>query len=308
VTVTSDPQVNIDRRQLARDLTRVAGISVAESLSDQWMKPAAAVRRIGVTGPPGAGKSTLIAKLAETRLERCSSIGVLAVDPTSPVSGGSILGDRIRMEEVASNPRIYIRSMPSMTTHDGLTHNVSSLLAVMDRYGFDEVFLETVGSGQVDYAIRTLVDTVILVLAPESGDLVQAMKAGIMEMADIYVINKADRPGARKSAADISAVLKHKPADSSGWRPTVLVTSQQDNSLDELNDALESHLQWHRQNTNSVEQNRARTRYHVESLLQRHASELLDGADDVDFDQPLRQIYDKLVQDLARESHAPYRK
>jgi LAO/AO transport system kinase len=296
--VTSDKDAKLDRRRLARHLTWVSKASVAESLTDFGAQPLTSANRIGVTGPPGAGKSTLIANLLEIRMRRNSSIGVLAIDPTSPVSGGSILGDRIRMDEVPINPNIYIRSMPSMSAHDGLSNNVSGLLNVMDQYGFDEVFLETVGSGQADYTIRTLVDTVILVLVPESGDLVQAMKAGIMEMADIYVINKADRPGARKSAADISSVLQQRPADSTGWQPPVLVTSKENRDLKDLDTALEKHRQWRQQALDSTRQSRARTRYHVESLIHRHVTEILDQTGDEFFDQNLQQIYSNLVDNL----------
>lgn len=298
VTADKDSEAKFDRRSLARHLTRVSKASVVESLADLGVEPEGAANRIGVTGPPGSGKSTLIAKLLETRILRYSSIGVLAIDPTSPVSGGSILGDRIRMDDVATNPNIYIRSMPSMNAHDGLSNNVSSLLTVMDQYGFDEVFLETVGSGQVDYTIRTLVDTVILVLVPESGDLVQAMKAGVMEMADIYVINKADRPGARKSAANISSVLQHRPTDSTGWKPPVLVTSKENQDLKELDEALEKHRQWRQQTVGGTQQSRARTRYHVESLIHQHVTELLDQTGDEFFDQNLQQIYSNIVKNL----------
>ena len=181
-------------------------------------------RRIGLTGAPGAGKSTLAGHLALHRA-RDRRLGVLAVDPSSPKSGGAILGDRIRMDELDGSAELYIRSIGSRSTSDGLSDNLPEMLDLMDAHGFDEVLLETVGVGQAEYAARVQVDTLVLVLLPESGDVVQAMKAGIMEMADIFVVNKADLPGAQKMATDIkriSAMARHTEGD---WRPTVLLAS-----------------------------------------------------------------------------------
>lgn len=287
-----------DRRRLARELTRVGRASVDESLADADTVAAAGAVRIGVTGPPGAGKSTLIARLAETRLNHRSRIGVLAIDPTSPLSGGSILGDRIRMDEITSNPNLYIRSMPSRHAHDGLADNVTEMLAVMDRYGFDDVILETVGSGQADYTIRTLADTVVLVVVPESGDAVQTMKAGVMEMADIYVVNKADRPGAERMAADIRSVLSFKQSSPDDWQPPVLLTSSQDGDQTALDKAIEAHLEWYRGAADIAAQRRARARYHIESLINRRVDELLADAAPESFDQPVREIYRHLVEQL----------
>ena len=180
------------RRALSRALSRIANADVSETLAQQNASTPATLSRIGITGAPGAGKSTLIARLAHLRKGVDRKIAVLAIDPTSPVSQGSILGDRIRMDSIADDPDIFIRSIPSRRAHDGLTDNTADLLNAMEGHGFDEVILESVGVGQAEYTIRTLVDTVVLVLLPESGDAIQAMKAGILEMADIYVVNKAD--------------------------------------------------------------------------------------------------------------------
>ena len=215
----------LDRRRLGRELTRAGRASVAECLAESAAVPDSDALRIGFTGPPGAGKSTLIARLARTRLARPGRIGVLAVDPSSPISHGSILGDRVRMDEIAGHPRLYIRSVPSRNAHDGLADNIAEMLAVMERHGFDDLILETVGVGQADYTVRSLVDTVVLVVTPESGDAIQAMKAGIQEMADIYVVNKADRPGAQRTLADIRAVLQSRDPGPADWRPPVVAAS-----------------------------------------------------------------------------------
>lgn len=292
------PPEPLDRRGLARGLTRAGRASVDENLAEAETRAADPAMRIGVTGPPGAGKSTLIAKLAAARLSHRGRIGVLAIDPSSPLSQGSILGDRIRMDEVAANPNIYIRSMPSRHAHDGLADNMTEMLAVMDRHGFDDVILETVGIGQADYTIRTLVDTVILVLVPESGDAVQAMKAGIMEMADIYVVNKADRPGAQRTASDIESVLTLKQTDPGDWRPPVLLTSSKDGDLTALDQAIEAHRDWRRDRIDRAAHRRGRVRYHVESLISRRVEELLEDAGPALLDQSLREIYTDLVRRL----------
>src|SRR5262249_53723903 len=179
----------LDRRAVAKALTRCANATVSEALATA-SDPAngSFARRIGITGDPGTGEGTLISQLAQRRLATAERLGVLAIDPTSPFSGGAILGDRVRMDAVLQDERVFIRSFASRSAHGGLTDNVSDLLAVMDRHAFDEVILETVGVGQTEYTVRVLVDTVVLVLIPESGDQIQAMKAGLMETADIYVV------------------------------------------------------------------------------------------------------------------------
>jgi LAO/AO transport system kinase len=178
------------RRNLSRALSRIANADVSDTLAQQSEPPAMNLPRIGITGAPGAGKSSLIARLAKLRKHADRKIAVLAVDPSSPVSQGSILGDRIRMDAIADDPDIFIRSIPSRRAHDGLADNTADLLNAMEGHGFGEIILETVGVGQAEYTIRTLVDTVVLILVPHSGDAIQAMKAGILEMADIYVVNR----------------------------------------------------------------------------------------------------------------------
>jgi LAO/AO transport system kinase len=198
-------------------------------------------RRIGITGPPGAGKSSLIAMLVKEWAAAGRKVGVIAIDPTSPLSGGSLLGDRIRMDEVAQDPNVFIRSLSSGGAHDGLCPNISALIAAFEHAGFDDLVLETVGVGQVSYEIRSLVDTCVLVLVPESGDTVQAMKAGILEVADIYVVNKADRPASAKLATELRSIAGWR-ANGRGWTPSVVLTSTTENrGIDELVKAIEGH-------------------------------------------------------------------
>lgn len=164
--------------------------------------------RAGITGPPGAGKSTLVAALARRCREEGSEVGVVAVDPTSPFSGGALLGDRIRMNDIATDPGIFIRSMASRGSLGGLATTTKEVLDVMDAFGFPRLLVETVGVGQAELEITGATDSVVVVLVPESGDGVQAMKAGLMEVADIFVVNKSDRPGADRLVKEIRLALQ----------------------------------------------------------------------------------------------------
>ena len=201
------------RRALARELTRRARAPVREAMAAA-IAFGGATRRIGVTGPPGAGKSSLIAMLAKQWTAAGDRAGVLAIDPTSPLSGGALLGDRIRMDEAAENPNLFIRSLASGGAHDGLCPNISALLDAFEQAGFDHLILETVGVGRVSCAAKALVDTFVLLVARNFGDTIQAMKAGIMEVADIYVVNKADLPAAPKPPGSCG-----RSPDGAGRRP-----------------------------------------------------------------------------------------
>jgi LAO/AO transport system kinase len=163
--------------------------------------------RIGITGPPGAGKSTLVNELARGLREKKRTVGILAVDPSSPFSGGALLGDRIRMEERTLDPGVYIRSMATRGSHGGLARAAVDACDVMDAFGFDDVLLETVGVGQAEHDIVAATDTVLVVLCPGAGDGIQAMKAGILEIADVLVVNKSDLTGADRLVDDLEEAV-----------------------------------------------------------------------------------------------------
>src|SRR5215213_5792326 len=177
-------------------------------------------RRIGVTGPPGAGKSTLTTALAAALRSRGMTVGIVAVDPTSPFTGGALLGDRIRMESVALDPGVFIRSMATRGSLGGLAATTREVADVLDAYGFDRILVETVGVGQSELDIARTADTSVVVLVPESGDSIQTLKAGLMEIADVFVVNKSDRPGADRLRNELELMLglrmgntmKHVPA------------------------------------------------------------------------------------------------
>ncbi|MBC94323.1 MAG: hypothetical protein CMM38_11885 [Rhodospirillaceae bacterium] len=296
-----NPKSRNSRREMSKALSRVANASVSETLEEQKSIPINNLYRIGVTGAPGAGKSTLISHLASKRVQRDRKIGVIAIDPTSPVSKGSLLGDRIRMETVSDNPNIFIRSIPSRRAHDGLADNTADILWSMEDKNFDEVIVETVGVGQAEYSIRSLVDTVVLVLLPESGDAIQAMKAGILEMADIYVVNKSDLPGAEQMAGDIAVTAARKSGVKEEWIPKVIQTSNNNiDSFRALDEAIESHRIWRSEKVNRDEERRARILYQVQGLIGRRIEELIEVLTDSDLDKTPKEIYEILIENLSK--------
>jgi len=200
--------------------------------------------RIGLTGPPGAGKSTLVDKLAELyvgEVQTHHEIGIIAVDPSSPFTGGALLGDRIRMQNLTKYDDIFIRSMATRGSSGGLAASTGDVAMAMDAFGMDIILIETVGVGQVELDIADSCDTTVVVLVPESGDSVQALKAGLMEIADIFVVNKSDRDGADYFATDINMVLDTKRSNSEWDYPVVNTQAINDVGTDKLKDAITRH-------------------------------------------------------------------
>jgi LAO/AO transport system kinase len=176
-------------------------------------------RRIGLTGPPGAGKSTITALLVKSYRDAGLKVGVIAVDPTSPFTGGALLGDRVRMESVALDPGVFIRSMATRGSLGGLAAATREVADVLDAFGFDRLLIETVGVGQSELDVARTADSTLLVLVPESGDSIQTLKAGVMEIADVFVVNKADRPGAERLRNDVELMLGLRKGVSFGSMP-----------------------------------------------------------------------------------------
>ena len=235
-------------------------------------------RRIGITGPPGGGKSTLIERLTAHYRAAGHTVGVVAVDPSSPFSGGALLGDRIRMESASGDSGVFIRSMASRGSLGGMATTTGEVADVMDAFGFDRILIETVGVGQSELDVATAADTTVVVLVPESGDGIQVMKAGLMEIADVFVVNKADRPGADRLRQELEVAMglrhghafRHVPAHHGGaeaqghggtghssdgapvplspsargsWEPPVVVTAAfRDEGVDELVATLDRHF------------------------------------------------------------------
>jgi LAO/AO transport system kinase len=225
--------------------------------------------RLGVTGPPGAGKSTLVNALARAMLERGESVGVLAVDPTSPFTGGALLGDRVRMQAAAADPRVFIRSMASRGDLGGLAAAAQDACDVLDAAGKDWVVLETVGVGQTEVEVVGAADTVLVVLHPESGDGVQAMKAGLMEVADIFVVNKADREGADGLVRDVLDVLELRRPGADGWRPPVIpAVATAGKGVAEVLEAVLKHRDHARSSGAFEKRRRSRARQRIRELVE----------------------------------------
>jgi LAO/AO transport system kinase len=214
-----------DLRAVARAISLVEGESTeAASLLARLYARTGRAYLIGITGPPGAGKSTLVDRLISEHRALDRKVGVIAVDPTSPFTGGAILGDRVRMQAHASDPGVYIRSMATRGHLGGLAAATADAALVLDAAGFDEILVETVGVGQDEVEIVRTADVSVVVLVPGTGDEVQALKAGIMEIADIFVVNKSDRDGADRAVAHIEAMLALDDRTSDAWRPPIIKT------------------------------------------------------------------------------------
>ncbi|MFZ8846919.1 MAG: methylmalonyl Co-A mutase-associated GTPase MeaB [Candidatus Hydrothermia bacterium] len=259
---------NKDRLALSKIITKVENNMDIEIIFSEIYKFTGKAHRIGITGPPGAGKSTLLNKIAIYFKRQNYNPSIIAVDPSSPFSGGALLGDRFRMME-ALNEGIYIRSMASRGSLGGIAKTTIFVADVMDAFGFDPIFIETVGVGQIELDIIKASDTVVVVLVPESGDSIQAMKAGLMEIGDIFVINKSDREGADKLYMEIKSVLDmgFNTKDKNWKVPIIKVSALKDIGIKELFEAIINHKNYIKESEKIIQMRKKRYYEEIEELI-----------------------------------------
>lgn len=264
----------------------------SELLSALAPQDVGSARIIGVTGPPGAGKSTLTSHLARLLLEKGERVGMLLIDPSSPFTGGAILGDRIRMQDLAGKDGLYIRSLASRGSLGGLSVATAQAIDLLDCFGFSTIIVETVGTGQAETDVVETVDTVIVVAVPGLGDDIQAMKAGIMEIADVFVVNKADREGAERTARQIQATLDMFSDEKKSYVPPVLSTvASTGQGVPELVEAVDKHTSYLKESGELENRRIRRARKELQNNLVRLFMQ--------DSSQLLKSQFEKKVQEIA---------
>lgn len=262
-----------DRRALARMVTLIENDAPqAHDYLARLHPHSGRAQIVGVTGSPGAGKSTLVTQMARELRRREKKMGVVAVDPSSPFTGGAILGDRIRMQELAGDPNVFIRSMASRGSLGGLAASTRDVVRALDAAGYDLVIIETVGAGQAEVEIVRAAHTVLVVTVPGMGDDIQALKAGILEIADIFVVNKADRPGADQAVAELKMLLGlawKRPKEAHTWHIPILKTSAtQGEGIAELVEAILKHRAFLEESGQLMQRSQRQARSEVLALLQ----------------------------------------
>ncbi|MHA1771878.1 MAG: methylmalonyl Co-A mutase-associated GTPase MeaB [Candidatus Thorarchaeota archaeon] len=289
------------RRDLARLITMIENEdpTAAEALSLLY-KHTGHAHIIGITGPPGSGKSTLVTRITGEYRKRDKTVGIIAVDPSSPFSGGALLGDRIRMQEHSLDKGVFVRSMGTRGHLGGIARATSDAVRAIDASGRDIIIVETVGAGQSEVEIIDIAHTVIVTDVPGSGDDIQAIKAGIMEIADIFVVNKKDLPGADKKVVEINAMLD-LDQNMGMWRPPVLLTNgRTGEGIPELVDKIDEHMKYLIESGTLEQKGLQRSREELEQLMEyRLTQELLQHLQD-------RPEYDAAIRKIAKRDDDPY--
>ena len=288
-------------RALAQAITLVESHNPAavRLLAELYPKTGSA-RIIGITGSPGAGKSTLVASMAKHYRKQGKKVGIIAVDPTSPFTGGAILGDRIRMTELYTDRGVFIRSMATRGFLGGLAKATNDVVDILDAAGFDVVLVETVGVGQDEVEVVRTVQTNLVVLVPGMGDDIQAIKAGIMEIGDIFVVNKADRPGADKTVTEVTMMMSLVEEHGDWVPPIVKTVASRAEGIDELDAAIVKHYDYLSASGELDRRNRDRVRIRIETQLKERFMEQLIGG------TIARAEYEELLEDVLRKKNNPH--
>ena len=271
----------------------------AELLAELYPRTGRA-RILGITGSPGAGKSTLVAAMAKHYRAQQKRVGIIAVDPTSPFTGGAILGDRIRMAELYTDRGVFIRSMATRGFLGGLAKATNDVVDILDAAGFDVVLVETVGVGQDEVEVVRTVQTNMVVLVPGMGDDIQAIKAGIMEIGDVFVVNKADRPGADKTVTEVTMMMSLVEEHGDWVPPIVKTVASKTQGIGELDEAIAKHYDYLAASGELDRRNRDRVRIRIETQLKERFMERLIGV------TISRADYEELLEDVLRKRNNPY--
>ncbi len=257
-------------------------------------------RIIGITGSPGAGKSTLVAAMTKHYRAQQKRVGIIAVDPTSPFTGGAILGDRIRMAELYTDRGVFIRSMATRGFLGGLAKATNDAVDILDAAGFDVILVETVGVGQDEVEVVRTVQTNLVVLVPGMGDDIQAIKAGIMEIGDVFVVNKADRPGADKTVTEVTMMMSLVEEHGDYVPPIVKTVASKGEGIPELDEAIVRHFDYLAASGELDRRNRDRVRIRIETQLKESFMERLIGT------TIGRDAYEQLLEDVLRKRNNPH--
>ncbi len=266
----------------------------AEELVEMIFPMLRGVYRVGFTGPPGAGKSTIISKLTGFFRKEEKKVGIIVVDPTSPFSGGALLGDRIRMQHLSSDPGVFVRSLASRGSLGGISNCTDEAVDILDAFGKDIVLVETVGVGQSELEVAQKTHTVVVILVPESGDGIQAMKAGLMEIGDIFVMNKSDHQDAEMAAREIEYTLRLKEVSAGDWSPRVILTSGlRGEGVGDLKEAIREHREYLAENRLMEKKNRQILFSRVKNALMDRLERKIRSSEKVDrlLEQRMPEVY-----------------